>query len=367
MPKERGKVPEIEAPEGCYCKRKRLKDGSIATYWYYAPDRWKPKAERGKPKSLPAPNTKAWFLELSRLGLEKDAAPARPGTIAELWTLYKKGPNFPKAPSSQRMYESVWKNHIAPVFGDRAVGGPTAAAIVEIRNSYSEQPTTSRSVLAVIAALFNEAVERGMREDNPARQVRRLRLNPDGAKPLTQAAWDALTSPDAPECVRRCAYLGRATGQRISDLVKMMPSMREDDGIRHDIQKTNREAHFSPMEPAWAKVIDGWTGWPNRPYLNVGIKGAFNEAAIRRAWNRFAATDKGEAIQGFTPHDLRATNFCDELLAGYTNAQVAKRRGVDETDVSRYTKHLSGKDIARLPTMRTERDGNKKLRTGRRA
>ena len=60
--------------------------------------------------------------------------------------------------------------------------------------------------------------------------------------------------------LRRMAFLGRATGQRVSDLVKMRPADLADDGINVRIGKLRDKPHFVPLTAAQMTEIKSWSG-----------------------------------------------------------------------------------------------------------
>ena len=51
----------------------------------------------------------------------------------------------------------------------------------------------------------------------------------------------------APAHLRRMAFLGRVTGQRVSDLVKMRPADLAHDGIKVRIGKLRDKPNFVPL------------------------------------------------------------------------------------------------------------------------
>jgi integrase len=341
----RAKVPAVALPPDCFATRRKLANGTWRVYYWHQPRRGaKDKADRGKLTRLPDPNTPEWFQKLAELTGTVDIS----ASMAGLWIAYKKGPRWPKAAGSARLYELTWKNHIAPALGPFSVNDIEVKHVQKLRDKHADKPTTSRTVLAVLNNIMNEAIEKGIRQDNPAKAVKRLKVTPDSAKPITPGQWAALISPDAPEELRRFAYLARGTGQRISDILKMRPDMRAKNGFVHAIQKTERfhgnDAHFDPVKPEYLAIIDAWPGFPTRPYLT--FKKPMTDRLMRGVLNRYKATGAGKALEDFTFHDMRATAFCDEVMEGFTTAEIAFRRGVSEEDVRKYTRRLEKKSVA---------------------
>jgi integrase len=124
------------------------------------------------------------------------------------------------------------------------------------------------------------------------------------------------------------AVLGRATGQRISDLIGFRPCDRDQDGIALTITKLKGKAHWCPLSSDEIATIDGWGQTGDAPYVRRPNGKAYTEDALPVAGNAFMATETGKALETFTPHDLRATKVCDERIDGRTHQQKAAMVGM---------------------------------------
>lgn len=72
-------------------------------------------------------------------------------------------------PGTVANYKGYWKNHLLPRFGQRRVDELDAADLRELRVEYRDKPTTYNRVREMLAVALDLAIERGWRQDNPAR------------------------------------------------------------------------------------------------------------------------------------------------------------------------------------------------------
>ena len=337
---------QAKYPKGVFCTRKP----NGTTYWYYQRDKGKP--TRGPLVRLPDFGSPAFSEALQAVKGGKKARRPRTPTrynIAAMIADYKSNPQWgTKRPATIATYESA----LAPIlqyWGEREPGEITVAHVIDLINKFAGKPSMGNMVLVMVKKLMKFAVQRGHRMDNPAREVDALYEDTDGAKPLTPAAWAALMAPECPTSVRRLAILGRATGQRISDLIRMRPADRDEDGISHTITKLRDKPHWSLLKPEEAAEIDGWGVGPATPYVLRPDGRRYDTDSMRDAWNGYIRTESGAALAGFTPHDLRATKVCDERIAGKTHQQIAAMVGMSVGMVMKYSKHIDQRLAARGP------------------
>jgi len=243
------KVVAMPLPSGVMRVTSRAGD----VYWYFQRRRGKPDA--GPRVRLPEPGTPEFWTALGELTGE---TPPPGNTIAGLIDTYKAQPEWSKRrPNTIATYEAALA-HVKAAWGPLDPAGLTPGAVMVLRAALGDRPSMANMVLVQIRALMKLAVQTGLRNDNPAREIDGLEEEPDEAKPLTQEAWDAITSEAAPVALQRLAILGRATGQRISDLVLMRPADRDQDGIALAIGKLRDKPHWCPLRPEEIATIDGW-------------------------------------------------------------------------------------------------------------
>ena len=314
-------------------------------YWYHQERRGKPDA--GQRTALPEFGTPEFYREVARLTGQPQAPQ---NTIAKLIEDFKAQPEWTKRrPNTIATYETAL-GHIGDAWGKQDPAGLTPAHVLALRAVFGDRPSMGNMVLVMVRALMKLAVQTGLRNDNPAREINGLEETPDTAKPLTPEAWAAITSKDAPVALQRFAILGRATGQRISDLVAMRPADRDADGIVCTITKLHDKPHWCPLRPEEISIIDGWKQFKAATYVTRENGRRHSDDTLRFAWNAFAATEAGAALRGFTPHDLRATKVCDERIRGKPHQQIGAMVGMSNEMVARYSRKIDQRLAARGTT-----------------
>lgn len=334
------KFEEEEFPRGV---TRTVKPGG-KTYWYYDPKRAK---LPGKRRSLPRYGSPDWHEAIAAIKREQAGETKAKYDIKALVADYKAEPGWSSnAASTRATYESA----IVPIthyWGEREPSEITVANVITLMGNLSKTPSMANMTLVMVKKLMKYAVQKGLRSDNPAREVDNLDEAEDGAKPLEPPQWAALRAEECPVALRRFAALGRYTGQRISDLLTMRPCDRDEDGISHRIKKLRNKPHWSLLTAEQAKEVDGWDAPPITPYVIRPDGKAYIPDRLRDAWNAYARTDAGKALAGFTPHDLRATKVCDERIAGKTHQQIAAMVGMSIQKVMHYSKHIDQRLVAR--------------------
>lgn len=311
-------------------------------YWYHQHRRGKPDA--GPRTRLPEFGTKEFWIAIGQITGETKP----PGnTVDSLIETYKTQPEWLKRrPNTIATYEAALA-HVSTAWGTLDPAAITVAGVMKLRAQLADRPSMGNMVLVQVRALMKLAVQTGLRLDNPAREIDSLEETPDEAKPLTPEAWAALISDDAPSELRRFAVLGRATGQRISDLVQMRPADRDQEGIMLEIGKLRDKPHWCPLRPDEIATIDGWKQFKAATYVVRKDGRRYDDKALREVWHAFAATKAGAAVRGFTPHDLRATKVCDERIRGKNHQQIAAMVGMSIGMVMKYSRHIDQRLAAR--------------------
>lgn len=106
------------------------------------------------------------------------------GNVARKWLRLRE-----VGASSAARYESLYRVHIEPVFGERAVGGIKASEVAAWSRSLAGHPTTRRMALIILTGVLDLAVADRMRRDNPARE--RVVARPKTQRKRKEDPWDA--------------------------------------------------------------------------------------------------------------------------------------------------------------------------------
>lgn len=332
------RVVTVALPKGIFRVAKRT--GKV--YWYHQSRRGKPDA--GPITALGEYGTPTFWEAVAKIG----GGPGPEGNsfdalIADrIDRLEKNGTSA----GTIQTYRSAMRQ-ISAAWGKLDPARVTIANILAMQDTFHDRPSMGNMVYVQLQALMKLAVQKGWRSDNPVREVDRQVEKPDSAKPLSAEAWRALTSDDAPEALQRFAILGRATGQRISDIVRMTPAGREQEGLNCTIKKLGDIPHWCILTQDEIALIDGWKQFRAAPYVLRPDGKRYTPDTLRQVWNEFAATEAGAAIKGYTPHDLRATKVCDERVRGKSHQQIAAIVCFHVSQVVHYSRHIDKKAAAR--------------------
>ena len=202
-------------------------------YYYYAPGRGTATAGKRIPLGSDTGDPEFW----RKLREAKSPPATRDGTLSKLIAEYRAHKEFADLrPESKRVY-THFLDRLEASGGERPVAAMTRRDIYALLDQMSSTPVAANLMLTVLRTLLEFGVPRGYRDDNPAIGVKKLKIEDSGHSPWPEQGY-AYVMQHAPTNLRRMAFLGRATGQRISDLVKMRPADLADG--RH--QRAHRQA-----------------------------------------------------------------------------------------------------------------------------
>lgn len=324
----------------------RVKKPNGTVYWYYQARRGK--LDRGPMIRMPDFGSPAFDREYDRLTRPVERSKRdRRHEISALVETYKAQPSWAAKSRNTIVTYGTALDHILEAWASRRVDGIKISHVMVLINKFADRPAMGNMVRVQIKQLMKLAVQKGLRSDNPTREVDKLLEVSDGAQPLSEAAWAALTADHAPIALRRLAVLGKATGQRISDLIRMRPCDRDQDGIMTTITKLKGKPHWCPLRPDELAIIDGWQQPSDAPYIRKPNGRPYTEDTLRTVWNAYRSTQAGQALATFTPHDLRATKVCDERISGKSHQQIAAMVGMSMLMVMKYSKHIDQRLAAR--------------------
>ncbi|WP_375597616.1 tyrosine-type recombinase/integrase [Devosia sp. Naph2] len=266
------------------------------------------------------------------------------GALAERW---REGRSFKALkPRTQSDYAKVL------LFLDRAYDYSAAdietADVVEMRDLAAELKGDKFSdfVIAVISAVFRDALEAGLMKDNPAKGVRRLyKANKDANRRWTEDEWSKAYAI-SPAHLRAVLAIARHCGLRGQDIARLTwenyrpdPDMGKVLAFRPQ-KNGDKVGEIAIGVPAELRSLldamkagDG-TVQPasNAPICRNSLGKAYpTENAMRKAWQDFKASDAFKsALPGssdLTLHGLRVT-FASELReSGFTDREVADMLG----------------------------------------
>jgi integrase len=113
-------------------------------------------------------------------------------------------------------------------------------------------------------------------------------------------------------------FLGRATGQRPSDLVKMRPVDLTVDGVNVRVQKLRGKAHMVPLTKAQMAEIGSWPVRDLQFFIMSPTGKKLSAGYLNKLWNDWRASEAAKPIRALkmTVHGLRSTAINDRRREG---------------------------------------------------
>jgi integrase len=321
-------------------------------YYYYAPGRGSSTAGKRIPLGSDTGDPEFW----RKLRDASTPAAAREGTLSKLIAEYKVSKAFADLrPASKRGY-AHFLDRLEASGGDRPVAAMTRRDIYGLLDQMSATPFAANYMLAVLRTILEFGVPRGYRNDNPAIGVKRLKVEDKGHAPWPEAGY-AFVMERAPVHLRRMAFLGKATGQRVSDLVKMRPADLADDGINVRISKLRGKPQFVPLTAEQMTEIKSWGVCDLECFIATPGGRRFAETYLNRMWREWRASDEAIPIRNLrmSIQGLRATKINDLRSVGTEDGAIADEIGISVKMISRYLRFADKAASARASRDRRER------------
>jgi integrase len=322
-------------------------------YYYYAPGRGSSTAGKRIPLGSDTGDPEFW----RKLREASTPAAAREGTLSKLIAEYRANSAYlDLRPASRRGYDH-FLDRLEGSGGDRPVAAMTRRDIYALLDQMNDTPFAANYMLAVLRTILEFGIPRGYRGDNPAIGVKRLKVGDTGHAPWPEEGY-RFVMDHAPTHLRRMAFLGRATGQRISDLVKMRSTDLADDGINVRIGKLRDKPHFVPLESAQMMEIKSWGVRDLECLVSTPKAGKrLTERYLNDLWREWRQSDAAAPIRhlDMTIHGLRATKINDLRSVGTEDGAIADEVGMSVKMVSRYLRFADKKASARASRDRRER------------
>lgn len=358
---KRGKrrAPGVKLPASIQPVRKTRNGKLVKIYYYFQERRNRPDAGPRIPIPYELTDPRFWQAYES---LKTDGAVAKAGTFGALIDAYKASHRYTKLAKNSRDTYDIALGHIRKRWGDLPVCDVQPKHAYALQEALSDRPSMANlTVCRVLKLLLKHGIRAGFCETNIARDIEPLDEAGVGAEPWSEEAF-AYVLQHAPALLMRAAVLGRATGQRAVDLVRMRPADRAGDGINMVVRKLGNEPHWCPLTREAAAAIDGWREERMMPYLNLGGR-RISEDRLRAEWKAFKALHSEHLPEDITLHDLRASAVCDRRIAGVPHQQICDQLRMSPGMVAAYSKHIDRRLNATAGMKTMERAENAHLKT----
>jgi integrase len=302
-------------------------------YFYYAPRRGTKNAGKRIPLGSDTADPEFW-----RLLRDAARAPKSNGlTFSSLIDNYRQHRDYQDMrPASRRGYNH-FLNRLKILAGDRLVAALTRRDVYQLLDDMSAPPRAANFMLSVLRTIIEWGVKRGYRDDNPAVGVKPLKMDDGGHAPWSEVGFNFVMA-HAPVHLQRMAFLGRATGQRVSDLVKMRPTNLVHDGIALRIGKLRDKAHIVPLTKTQMATIASWGVRDLEFFITTPGGKRCTETYLNKLWNAWRESDEAKPIRelALTIHGLRATKIRDLRHDGVADGSIADELCMSAKMVARY-------------------------------
>lgn len=347
----RRRTDAVPLPEGVQI----VKKPNGRAYYYWAPKRGSKAAGPRVPLGSDTEDPRFWqALRKAR------AATVGAGTFDALIDAFRSetNPDWTRLRPATRKDYSSYLDRLAAQAGDRLVSALTKPDVYAMRDGMAATPVAANHMLSVLQTIVEWGVPRGYRDDNPVIGVKRLDVEAGGAAPWPEDGYRAVLAT-APPDLSRMAFLGRATGQRAGDLVRMKPAHMEADGINVWIGKRRETKHFVPLTKDQVREIMSW-GVGDMDYFIKSTRGKpYTATHLNSRWNRWRASRDAAALSdvAMTIHGLRASKVADLAGAGLSDRAIGDEIGMSAQMVRRYLRFSDKTAMARASRDRREQAG----------
>jgi integrase len=266
-----------------------------------------------------------------------------PGTMNALAVAYFTSMGFRSLkPSTQSFYRSLI-DRLCKDAGDNRVALLQRRHVVAMMAERSViGPDSANGLRKVLRGMMKHAIEIGLRQDDPTRDVRAIRSKSDGYHSWTD---DEIAQFEACHPVGSRARLAFAlllyTGQRLSDVIRMGPQHIRNGLLRVKQVKTGAEL-LIPVAPQLQEIIAATEG--QMIFLMTQYDKPFSQDGFGH-WFRAECNKAG--LPHCSAHGLRKACARRLANAGCSQHEIAAITGHDSLkEVVRYTKGADQKRLA---------------------
>ncbi|HYD98385.1 MAG TPA: integrase arm-type DNA-binding domain-containing protein [Alphaproteobacteria bacterium] len=271
--------------------------------------------------------------------------PPKPLTVAEFAEVYIEMRAKPRK-KSWRQDQRLLSAYVLPALGERPVAEVGHADIAGLLDRLVVRtPIQANRVKALLSTMLRFAISRGIRRDNPARDIEQPAIERPKERVLRQdeiaTLWRGVASTRMAEPMRIALKLILATMQRPGEVVglRMAEIGREEDGWWWTIpgeRAKNGRAHRVPLSPLALDLIGQADALrAGRPHLFPSPRpgqGHLSTGGLAHALASVLTPPGAEAggklqIEKFTAHDLRRTAATHAARIGTMDEIVSRLLG----------------------------------------
>lgn len=282
---------------------------------------------------------------------------AKPGTIAALIVAYRASSDFRSIPAaSTRSNYLRYLDMLTTEDGHRTVAGVRPKHVYQLRDRYAETPGKANNWLTIFKVLMAFAGRIGMRDDNPASDVKPLEIGEHEPWPadLLQVCLEVATP-----MTRLLIVSGLCSGQRVSDVIRMQYGWISD-GIMELKQKKRKAEVAFPMHPYWlgelAKLprrsVSLVYDRSGKPFGTTGaiqsrLRDLMDMEPVKQVVADLVAREVIAEGTNFVFHGLRKNACCYLLEVGMNESEIGLMLGMSPDMVRHYGKRARALMVAR--------------------
>lgn len=319
------------------------RSGRVAYYW----QKHRGTSHAGPRIRLPDDPSSAAFWQAVK-ALQDGARP--PGGIAAMIDAYQASPHYLGLADATRREYARYMASLRAAIGDRDTAELMPKDVAELRDAMGETPAKANAYIRAIAALYRWGRERGLAQANPADGIRKLKIGE--YQPWPEWAWLAAMAHFRPE-IRAACILGRHTGQRLGDILRLkLTDISTDtdgtDGFNLVQQKTGK-ALFVPVAQAVRPVI---AEARRRGHICLVARedgSPFTVDQFHAMWGREMQREALKPIReaGLSFHGLRKSFAVAAADAGISGKGIGSLTGQSLPVVEHYSKGADQKRLAK--------------------
>jgi integrase len=269
-----------------------------------------------------------------------------PGSMSALAVSWYGSSDFRHlAASTRRVYRAIVERFLA-LHGEKRVATLEPHHIRKLLDAKSATPAAANRLRSILRLLMQHATDRGLRPDDPTRDVRKIKYRRHEIPTWTEEHIAAFEQRWPPGTRARLALaLLLYTGQRRSDVIRMGRQHVRGDLIEVVQQKTGTRLVI-PVVPELAEAINACPA-DHLTFLTTERGAPFASATAFYNW--FQRCTRAAGIpDGLSPHGLRKAAARRIAQRGRTPHQIAAITGhLTLSEVERYTRAVDQERLAR--------------------
>lgn len=315
-------MPTVDI-KGINTTRCKLADGTVKVYRYLG---------KGGPRIDGEPGTEEFFASYLKALKSKKAEPdAR--TFASLVDRYRASADFKKlAPRTRDGYETRLEDIGAKfatmpmsVFDNPKARRRFRVMALDWRDDIGLQSThRADATFTVLARVCSWAEDRGLIEDNPLRNPKKLHRATRRDMVWTEEQ-EAAFRRSAPPHVLLAFDLALWTGQRQGDLLSLTWRAFDGDTLSLTQGKTRQSVIVPVAAPLRALLDHAKANRPDAVTILTTMQGRpWTESGFRATWRKAVLA---AGVEGVTFHDLRGTFVTRASIAGASEAEITTITG----------------------------------------